>query len=178
VDISRLETTWRIHREDESQGLVPGEAAAFLAISNSITENPLCRISGIGMDEEVSSCTVLSDGHPTGKGLERALQKAIDDAGIDESEIGVRLSDLNGERYGAMDSMLALSRFYRTYRKGLPIWHPAECFGEVGAAAGALLIQIGACAQFKGYAPEGSMVCETSSENGLRAACVLPSVAA
>lgn len=174
ADIARLERTWRLHREAESQGLVPGEGATFLAVSAAPQSKGLCHISGIGIDQEGAASTVLSDGHPTGKGLERALRKAVDDAGVCESAIGLRISDLNGERYGAMDSMLALSRFYRTDRAGLPIWHPAECIGEAGAATGALLIQMAMRALTHGYAPEGAIVmCEFSSESGLRGACVI-----
>lgn len=175
ADIVRLEDMWRLHCEDMPQGVVPGEAATFLAVEAARTGRELCRISGIGIDQEDVNSSVLSDGHPTGKGLERALRKATADAGVDESEIGLRLSDLNGERYGAMDSMLALSRFYRTDRDGLPIWHPADCVGETGAAVGALLIQIGGHAKTLGYAPPGAIMCELSSESGLRAACVIHS---
>jgi 3-oxoacyl-[acyl-carrier-protein] synthase I len=173
VDISRLEKTWRLHRENESQGVVPGEAATFLAVSATPSSNALGFICGLGLDQEDVSSSVLSDGHPTGKGLERALRKSVEDAGIHESAIGLRISDLNGERYGGMDSMLALSRFYRTDRIGLPIWHPAECVGETGAAVGALTIQLALRALSHGYSPADSIMCELSSESGLRAACIV-----
>jgi 3-oxoacyl-[acyl-carrier-protein] synthase-1 len=72
-----------------------------------------------------------------------------------------------------MDSLLALSRFYRTDRDGLPIWHPAECVGETGAAVGALLVQIACHAIVRGYSPSTAVMCETSSATGQRAACLV-----
>ena len=50
-------------------------------------------IMGVGLATEDPSVTVLSDGHPTGKGLQRALQATIRDAHIAESLIAFRVSD-------------------------------------------------------------------------------------
>ena len=179
ADIEEVKRTWRLHRDGEANGLVPGEAATFVAVVHPGRRpgtQALGLIAGIGLDRENPDTTVLSDGHPTGKGLVRALRKAVQDAGLPESVVGLRLSDLNGERYGAMDSMLALSRFYRAYRDGLDIWHPAECVGETGAAVGALLIQM-ACHGFaRRYAPSDTAMCEAASESGHRGACVVRSI--
>jgi 3-oxoacyl-[acyl-carrier-protein] synthase-1 len=179
ADIEEIKRTWRLHREGEANGLVPGEAAAFVAVvqaGRTQGRQPLGVIAGIGLDEEDPETTVLSDGHPTGKGLLRALRKAVHDADVGESIVGLRVSDLNGERYGAMDSMLALSRFYRTHRDGLDIWHPAECVGETGAAVGALLIQLACHAFARGYSPSDTVMCEAASDSGHRAACLVRSV--
>ena len=178
VDLNRLERAWRLHREGESTGLVPGEGAAFIAVTaekRTREKAVLGVIAGLGLDTEDPETTVLSDGHPTGAGLQRAFEKAVLDADMTESAIGLRVSDLNGERYGSMDSLLAMSRFYRTIRDGLPIWHPAECVGETGAAAGALLIQVACHAFIGGYSPSNTVMCETSSESGRRSACVIQS---
>lgn len=179
ADLNRFEHGWRLNREGEAQGLVPGEGAAFVVVTTTDhigDRPPLGIIAGVGIAEEVADTTVLSDGHPTGKGLQLALAAAVSDAGIHESEIGLRVSDLNGERYGAFDSMLAVSRFYRTNRDGLPIWHPAESFGETGAAVGALLLVIALDGISRAYAPASTVMCEVSSEAGLRGACLLRGV--
>jgi 3-oxoacyl-[acyl-carrier-protein] synthase I len=179
VDLNRLEGSWRLHREGESTGLVPGEGAAFIAVRSwkRTRENPVLGvIAGLGLDEEGRETTVVSDGHPTGEGLRRAFEKAVLDANMTESAIGLRVSDLNGERYGSMDALLAMSRFYRTFRDGLPIWHPAECVGETGAAAGALLIQVACHAFSRGYSPSNTVMCEASSDSGRRSACVIQSM--
>ena len=175
-DLERLEHSWRLHREGESYGLVPGEAAAFVVVAphGLPQRSPVVgTILGIGAGRESAEHCALSNGHPTGMGLEQALSAAITDAGLPEAAVGLRVSDLNGERYGAMDSLLAMSRFYRSDRNGLPIWHPAECTGETGAASGAILIQVACHALSCGYAPATHVMCELSSDEGHRAACVI-----
>jgi 3-oxoacyl-[acyl-carrier-protein] synthase-1 len=120
---------------------------------------------------------VLSDGHPTGDGLRRALQAALLDGEISERDIVFRVSDLNGEQYRGIESMLAASRVYRTHRDDIPVWLPAASVGETGAAAGAFLILLAALGLSQGHAPGPLLMCEASSDSGLRAGCVIRSAA-
>ena len=90
-----------------------------------------------------------------------------------ESSIDLRISDLNGEIYRTDETLLAATRFYKTYRQHLEIWHPADCVGETGAASGALLLILGWAALTGGYAPGPIAMCEASSDEGLRAGCVI-----
>jgi 3-oxoacyl-[acyl-carrier-protein] synthase I len=176
VDLERLEKSWRLQREGVANGLVPGEAAAFVALVRhglASQGRSLACIRGVGVDVESELSSAASGCHPTGQGMVRALGAAVLQAGIAESAIGLRVCDQNGERYRAMDSLLTVSRFYRTDRKGLPIWHPAESFGDVGAAVGALLIQLACHGLASGHAPTQTIACESSSDEGLRAACVI-----
>jgi 3-oxoacyl-(acyl-carrier-protein) synthase len=122
---------------------------------------------------EEPSVTVLSDGHPTGKGLQRALEATIRDADVPESRIDFRVSDQNGEVYHTMESTLALSRFYRKHREECPLWLPAASVGEIGAAVGPLLVMMASIAMEKGYAPGALAMCEASSDEGLRAGCLV-----
>jgi 3-oxoacyl-[acyl-carrier-protein] synthase-1 len=80
---------------------------------------------------------------------------------------------MNGERYYAWDSMLAFTQFYRTRREHLPVWYPAASVGDLGAAAGALNVIVAANAIARGFAPGPYVICESSSDEGLRAACVI-----
>lgn len=176
ADLDALEGGWRLHREGEGNGLVPGEAAAFVAVTRRDAANgtrPLATIAGLGIDREPAETAQAQGGHPTGQGMVRALKAATADAGVAESVVGLRVTDLNGERYRAMDSMLTVSRFYRTDRDGLPICHPAECIGETGAAVGAVLIQVACQGIVRGYAPVSAVMCETSCHDGLRGTCLV-----
>jgi 3-oxoacyl-(acyl-carrier-protein) synthase len=137
------------------------------------TANTRGEILGVGMANEDSSVTVISDGHPTGRGLQRALEATIRDANIDESRIEFRVSDQNGEAYHSIEATLALSRFYRTHRDECPLWVPAASVGEIGAAVGPLLVMMAAIAMEKGYAPGTLAICEASSDEGLRAGCLV-----
>lgn len=176
LDVIRLRETWRLAGPDVPQGVFPGEAAAFLGVTNRKPGSgpaPLGRITGLGVAEEPKESTVLSDGHATGRGLIQAIEAAVKDAGLPEGRVGFRMSDLNGENYRGMETMFAGTRFYRTRREGFQIWHPADCVGDVGAASGALLAIVALAGFSKGYAPERLAVGETSSEGGLRGAFLL-----
>jgi len=179
-DLDRGERTFRILGPVVSRGFVPGEAAGFVAVTrwnSSSSRSALCRLLGIGLEREKADALVTSFGYPTGVGLCRALDAAVKDASIQESRVQFRLSDLNGESYRGVESMLAEARFYRTRRETLPIWHPADCVGETGAAVGAILLIVAAYGLTKGYAPGDLAMCEASSDTGLRAGCVVSTLA-
>ena len=128
-DLRLFEDTYRLKREGVAQGFIPGEGAAFLGITRGLV-NPeqfiKGEIIGLGLTNEDSDVTVLSDGQPTGKALQRALEATIEDAQQSESAIVFRVSDLNGEYYRGMDSVLAQVRFYRSSRERLDIWLPSR----------------------------------------------------
>jgi 3-oxoacyl-[acyl-carrier-protein] synthase-1 len=117
--------------------------------------------------------TVLGERYSVGRGLRRALEEAAKDAGYSESSINFLVSDMNGERYRAWEAMICHARFYRTRRERLHVWYPAASIGDIGAASGALLIIIATMGIARGYAPGQIAMCEGSSEQGLRAACLV-----
>jgi 3-oxoacyl-[acyl-carrier-protein] synthase-1 len=177
-DVIRFESVYRIKREGVVRGFIPGEGAAFIAVAapgggRNGTGMARGEILGVGLASEDPSVTVLSDGHPTGKGLQRALEATIRDANIAESRIDFRVSDQNGESYHSIESTFALSRFYQTHREECPLWLPAGSVGEIGAAVGPLLVTMASIAMEKGYAPGTLAMCEASSDEGLRAGCLV-----
>jgi len=177
-DLIRFDSVYRIKREGVPRGFIPGEGAAFVAVAapESVwhrSGRARGQILGVGLATEDPSVTVLSDGHPTGKALQRAFEATIRDAAIEESRIDFRVSDQNGETYHHLESSFALSRFYRTHREECPNWLPAASVGEIGAAVGPLLVMMAAIAMEKGYAPGALAMCEASSDEGLRAGCLV-----
>jgi 3-oxoacyl-[acyl-carrier-protein] synthase-1 len=173
-DLQGFVRAFRILGPKVSRGFVPGEGAAFLALEAPVPGSaPDVRVMGVGIAKEDPKCTVLSDGHPTGRGLEQALDAALGDAGVAEARIDLRISDQNGETYRTDESLLAAVRFYKTYRQHLEIWHPADCVGDIGAASGAMLLILGWAGLSQRYAPGAVAMCESSSDSGDRAACVI-----
>jgi 3-oxoacyl-[acyl-carrier-protein] synthase-1 len=174
-DITYYESNFRLLGPAVARGFVPGEGAAFVAVTDErrLSAAASLAICGVGVAQEDADVTALSDGHPTGRGMVRALQAAESNSGICESQIAFRISDLNGESYRGIESMLAQSRFYRTRRERLDIWHPADCIGETGAGVGALLLIVAEHAMRKGYAPGTTAMCECSADAGLRTACLV-----
>lgn len=173
-DIDRLTAASRLYGPENSQGLIPGEGAGFLLLTQeSVSRSPQLMVRLLGVGAAVEGDTVLGERYAKGSGLRSALENAVKDAACNESDISFRVSDMNGERYRAWDSMLASTRFYRTRRERMPVWYPASSVGDMGAAAGAITVIVAATSIFRGYAPGPIVMCEASSDEGVRAACVI-----
>ena len=174
VDIRRLGAVQRLLGPETSQGLVPGEGAAFLLLTlpgRPLTYRPLGQLLGVGAAMEEDN--VLGERYSVGKGLRQALQEAVKDAELPESSIDFLVSDMNGERYRAWEGLIGHARFYRTRRERLDVWYPAASVGDIGAAAGALLVAVATMGIARRYAPGRIAMCEGSSDEGLRAACLV-----
>jgi 3-oxoacyl-[acyl-carrier-protein] synthase I len=174
-DVARLARAGRLHLSDVNpQGVIPGEAAAFVVVCDMLNATrgvALAQILGVGSADEENS--VLGDQYSTGTATTNALLAALTDAAANEPDIDLRVSDMNGERYRAWESMLSTTRFYRTHRERLITWYPAASVGDTGAAAGALGLVMAATGLSRGYAPGRLAMLEAASDGGLRAACVM-----
>lgn len=180
-DFKRFSGSFRLKSEEVAQGFISGEGAAFIAVTDrkfaSSKAAFLGEILGVGWANEETEVTVLSDGYPTGKGLQRALEATVQDANVPESSIDFRISDMNGEYYRAIETMLGTTRFYKTRREYFDAWLPAACVGEIGAAVGALLIIMAMTGMIKGYAPGSMAMCEATADSGLGAGCLISALA-
>ena len=143
TDTQRLHSCGRLYAgAGNSQGVLPGEGAGFLLLSDAASGSdirPLAQIVGIGTGQERD--TVLGERYSTGVGLRDALEDAVRDAVCKEADIVFRVSDMNGERYRSWESTIGATRFYRTPRGRLVTWYPASSVGDVGAASGILTIR-------------------------------------
>jgi 3-oxoacyl-[acyl-carrier-protein] synthase-1 len=172
ADVQRLSAAGRLHEAGNPQGLIPGEGAAFLLLARGrASRSSLAQVVGAGSAMEAD--TANGERYAVGRGLRGALTAAVREAACVESRIGLRVSDMNGERYYAWDSMIAFTQFYRTRRDSLPVWYPASSIGDTGAAAGAMSMIVAVNAINRGFAPGGLVMCESSSDEGLRAACLV-----
>jgi 3-oxoacyl-[acyl-carrier-protein] synthase-1 len=171
-DIARLRKSYRLREPNNSWGLVPGEGAAFVLLGIAgRSEMPLGQIKGIGIS--VENDNILGARFSQGRALQKALRLATKDAILKESKIDFRISDANGERYRALESLMAETRFYRTRREHFPCWNFAASVGDIMSAAGFLAILVASIALSKGYAPGLVAMCEGSSDAGLRGACLV-----
>ncbi|MDX8490256.1 hypothetical protein RFN29_01565 [Mesorhizobium sp. VK22B] len=173
ADLARLGQAIRLKGADNAQGMVPGEAAAFVRLTRE-PEGPVgfnAAIHGVGLAQEKDS--VLSDRYSQGRALLSALRDAVNGSGLSEGDINFVVSNSNGERYSGWEQLIARPRFYRTRREVLPTAYPAMTIGDVGAAGGAITLILAADSLLKDYAPGPTAVCEVASETGLRAAAVM-----
>jgi 3-oxoacyl-[acyl-carrier-protein] synthase-1 len=171
-----LEQLWRLKREDHSNGVIPGEAAAAVLVQRRPDRGSRSQTSLTGFGFGTEQATVLGEEPLLGLGLTAASRAALGEARIQMHEIGFRISDVTGESYGFKEQALVLGRLLRVHREeAYPLWHCAENIGDTGAAAGVVELVAAVHAFRKGYAPGGIAMCFTSATWGARAVALLAS---
>jgi 3-oxoacyl-(acyl-carrier-protein) synthase len=172
----RLETAGRLRTEGTAQGLTPGEGAAFALLSAHPPPNGERSTAIFGVGDAAESQSALSQYQSQGRAMLTALRAALTEGGAQESSLGWVISNANGERYGALESLVTRARFYRTRREIMPTTYPAMSVGETGSASGTLALLVATHAFVRGYAPSRLAMIELSSEGPGRAACLVAAV--
>ena len=90
-------------------------------------------------------------------------------------DINYRIADLSGEQYWFKEAALALARVMRVRVEFQDLWHPADCFGETGAAAAPCIVSIVWWAAQKAYAPGPLVLAQFCGDDGTRVAIVMDS---
>ena len=176
--LTRLEGQKRLKTGYNPHGLIPGEASVFLVLereSDARARGADCwaRLNEVGLADEANP---LGSPKPClGQGLSEAIRQASR-AHCDPPRplLGV-LCDLNGEPYRASEWGLARPRALG-WARDVTVWHPADCWGDIGAATGAALLALGAFALHEGFAPTPELLVWAGSEGGQRAAVFLTPV--
>ena len=173
VSIRWLEETDRLKTEANSDGVIPGEAAAavLFEFQTSSPQPSMTQLIGLGLGDE--KATVLSDLPLLGLGLAEAVRSALLDSQLTLYEIDWQLSDVTGERYGFKENALMVSRVLRKKKETFPLWHVGDSIGDIGAASGVCQMVVADHACLHGYAPGPRVLCSMSSLLGERAAIVL-----
>lgn len=104
--------------------------------------------------------------------LTQAIQAVVGDV---EDAHAVVVSDLDGERYRAMEWVMAEPKAM-WYHRSLDHWNPADCIGDSGAAMGAVMLAWASMALHRDYAGSPNILCWGASDEGPREACMLTRV--
>lgn len=144
-----------------NQGFSPAEAVAFTIIESASgarlrNKKPFVEISGLSMADEPAP--FLSDEPSKCEGLTNACKKAIAESSCEPSDICTVMSDLNGEYFSMKEWSYAESRCFNEAQTSRELWHPADCFGCVGAASGVVLINIAVIGLIDGWLKDCAMV--------------------
>lgn len=161
----------RLLTERNSDGFIPGEAGAALLLSRPEREGGAVQVLGLGFARETA--TIESEEPLRADGLAQAIKAALDDAGTAIEAMDFRITDISGEQYGFKEASLALSRLLRVRKDEFDIWHPADCIGEVGAAALPCMLGVALYAARKRYAPGPAALAHGGNDDGKRVALVL-----
>lgn len=171
----RLAERRRLLVEENSDGVVPGEAAAALVLT-SRPRGALAALLGVGLGDEPSS---LENEIPLrAAGVVRAARDALIEAGLGLHDMDFRASDAAGESFFFKEQALLVSGLLRRRKEELPLWLVAEALGDCGAAAG-LCAVVHAIAGFAfGRAPGPRAIVFAGNEQGRRGAAVIEDLSA
>ena len=152
------------------RGFAPGEAAgALLVAAPSQAPELVCTGIGFGMEQ----APINSEKPLRADGLTQAIIAALAEADCQMHDLDFRITDVSGEQYYFKEAALALARILRRRKEEFDIWHPADCVGEVGAAAGTVMLALGDMACRKSYARGPNILAHMANDTGQRVATVL-----
>jgi 3-oxoacyl-[acyl-carrier-protein] synthase I len=168
--LAALEQRDRLLTERNSDGFIPGEAAAAVLLG-PVDESTrvISHVPGFARE----SATYNSEKPLRGDGMMQAVRTALKDAGIGLQDVDYRVSDLSGEQYRFKEVALATARILRERKVDFGIWHPADCVGEIGAAALPVILGVYYYAAHKRYLPGPTFLAHLSNDDDKRAALVL-----
>jgi 3-oxoacyl-[acyl-carrier-protein] synthase I len=135
----------RIKVEEAMDFFVPGEAAGFLLLTRDA--NAALDIGGY-RPALCAPGTALETGHRysdqplRGDGLAHAFRTALE--GFGKGSVKLIYSSMNGERLWAREYGVAVTRTRDYFHDDAETIHPADCFGDLGGATGAVLIGLAA----------------------------------
>lgn len=152
-------------------GFIPGEGAAFLLLTNQPTASlsskfPIVFEPGQGTEKGHRYSQITY----TGDGLATAVSTAIENAAI--PKIKTLYSSMNGESFFAKEHGVAMIRNSDAFDENIKIEHPADCYGDLGAATGAVMLGIAASNIQSGKIMSPCLVC-CSSDREHRSAVVI-----
>ncbi len=171
--LSQLGAQERLLTDGVQDGMIPGEGAAMLICVDagsaaSMNLQPIALINAVAVADEPGHLT--SDDPCMGDGSTEVLAGALKDC---EAVNQVYLS-FNGEHIWAQEWSIAFLRHSDSFVQGHGVHHPAEHFGDSGAASGAMMTALSAFAFASGKA-SGEHLVWCASDGPLRGACTLSS---
>nr|WP_246357558.1 beta-ketoacyl synthase N-terminal-like domain-containing protein [Pyxidicoccus fallax] len=165
----RLATKRRLLTEDNSDGVIPGEAAACVMLSSQ--KQALAVIRGMGFGKEPSS--LENDVPLRADGLTAATRAALEEAQLALHEMAFRFSDAAGESFYFKEQALLLSRVLRERKAEFPLWLCSESLGDTGAATGLCGLGWVIASWARRYAPGPRAIGFAGNEQGGRAAVII-----
>lgn len=170
--LTEFDTRNRLLTSANSNGFLPGEGAAAILVGRPSTgggKQTLCL--GFGTGKETAS--IESEIPLRADGLVQSIGGALADAGCAMGELDFRISDVSGEQYGLKEAALAATRLLRDRKEEFDILHPADCIGEVGAAAATASLCVLADANRKGYAKGDHALYHGGNDDGRRVSAII-----
>ncbi len=172
--LAMLDLQGRVRNPVNSDGFSPSEGAAFLLVMRADLAQarglkPLARVLGTALGHEPGH--LYAQEPYKGEGLAAALDSLLAEAPA-PAPIATVYSSFNGERHWAREFGVARLRQSHAFQPEHAMEHPAECFGDLGAAHGAALMALAAHALQGRYRASPCLV-YASSDRGDRVASLI-----
>lgn len=170
--LSTLDERCRLLTSTNSNGFRPGEGAAAVLVGRVVKSSEkqvLCLGLGTGLEK----AHIESDIPLRADGLVESMKQALADAGCSLGALHYRISDVSGEQYSFKEAALALARVLRERKEEFDFWHPADCIGEIGAAAATAALCVLADANSKGYSKGDHALYHGGNDDGRRVSAVI-----
>lgn len=157
-------------------GFAPGEGGCvlLLASEDALHKNKLSSLAriyhGVCADEPGHR---FSDEPYKGDGLSEAITKAL--VPLEQKQVQTVFAGFNGENFFAKEWGVAYLRNHDSFVDNLRIEHPADCYGDLGAATGLLLTGLAAIGMQKKYVKEPCLIFCSSEKEKRGAVCMIPS---
>ncbi|MCW9018152.1 MAG: hypothetical protein OQJ89_14375, partial [Kangiellaceae bacterium] len=166
--LSLLDSENRILATNTTNGFAPGEAASFILLSKKYNRSFLpVALSMPGVSKEEGH--LYSDEVPyRGDGLALAFEKSLKNSG--STKVKRIYSSMNGENFFVKEFGVASIRNSEQLISEHKVIHPADCYGDLGAATGAVLTTLAALDAAKENVSGSSYLVYCSSDLEKRAA--------
>lgn len=165
-----LRENGKLNEYPRRTGTMPGEAAGFIALESPQYAAQRSATVYASISASAGRHETIQWGDPNNAiALTQSIQSVAGD--VRESDALV-ISDLSGERYRAMEWVMAQPKAI-WYHQNLTHWNPADCIGDTGAASGAVMLAWAAWALRKGYAGAENILVWGASDEGAREAVML-----
>lgn len=143
--LSELDKDNRVLTPVSQDSFAPGEGAGFLLLTRHperamVRDHHIISLSSSGCSQEPGH---LSSVEPyKGDGLDQAFKQALKD--YTGKAIDTIYASMNGENHWAKEYGVAYMRNKKSFSDTVKIEHPADCYGDLGAATGPILIGLAA----------------------------------
>lgn len=140
--LSALETEQRLLSITTAGGFAPGEGAAFIVLTK--TPDATLVLSKPSSTQEAGH--MYSDEICLGDGLSNAVKEAVLNAGdaVASTPVETVLCSMNGEPTNGKEWGTTMIRNSKALSDTLDMQHPAECYGDLGAATVTTLLGLAA----------------------------------
>ena len=140
--LSLLDSENRILAPNINDGFAPGEAASFMLLSKKYNQSFLpVALNPPGVSKE-AGFLYSKDSPYRGDGLADAFTKSL--SHCQSQQVEKIYSSMNGENFFVKETGVALLRNSERINKEHTLVHPADCYGDIGAATGGVLTTLAA----------------------------------